>query len=1260
MQTISVENLDVSNAGLDMRVNPRNPRPGEALTSEQNRPLGSGRVYDRPEGGEAGASSQRSWRVCAAMLVVGIALAVPAMAAADRFDPTRPQAISLGARSDHPRAVVLDDGAILAQWFHDESGVPGGQSRILACRIPPGGAGCGGPPTTILGDNPQQESALLQPDPDGDPDSVYAVARRTEGTDYVTYARSSSDGGRTFAAAVKVAVNSTQTGRTQYVHGPGAFSFSSLSSGFLQSAQFAGGGGATSATARLQAPQPSSSTTFWEGVGRADSTTPVVVFETDEGNGSRLFSRRFTGSGSVNDAASWTPMAVTDPPRGISNLGVVGLASGPRGLFIGFIERQESGCGRRFVTARYDGGTFGEPVAVDPRATDAGASCIYGDTVSRGGPIAFTQDPAGNLRALWTFVRTPTDPGAPDGIYSAVSVDGGQTWTNPIRLFDYSDAGRQLYLPNTNGPGIASNSAGDAVALGRADPGLGSGAQLVRLPSIAASLAQPGPPATAGPGPPRPPGPPVPVPPAACATARFGAVRALATVGCFTRRGSTYRSTGPVRVNGIDLAPAPANARAAAAPAAVEIVLDQAKNTITTTGQWRASASAVDLGRQVVNWYVPPAGGQLLDAVTREPAKLDAASIKQRVLGLAASGLVLPSFLPDGTAKLPMNLQLPSPLGGLTGGPLTDNVTLTTDNGVGVRLGRGALSIEVPKVSLGIAEISPFKVTYNADPFVFQGDLGIKLPLIGGGVRASLLLRDGEFVDATAEYTPVPPIPLTGFAFLTQVGLHVHKGQSCTDPTALKINGRVSAGPQVEGSSLLAVRGSAGYKLPEGSCNRPGVFRIEGSGELVNLNVAQVFVQYVTDGTLTFGADVRLGSGTNGLSGGIDGAIAFDNGDFYARGQVEVSVLNYKPAKVTAVVGSTGIGACAELDIVPPAGELLPTKVDAGAKYRWKRGLTIYLANCDVSDLIPGRFAQARAAQGATPPAATVRVAEGTEVQTFVARAADRAPQFTLVAPNGTRYPTTTPAQGTAGVGGGALAFTDDALRQASITVKRPAPGLWRLEPPPDSAPFTAVEGAAGGDAPKVTAKVRRVSGRTFSIDYKAALPPAARVTFFDTAGNRLARPLPSGRGTVRFTSTSGRRGRRQVIARVEGEAGPLTAPVVSSFSAPGTPALGRPSRVELRRGKGRLAGVRVTWRPATAASRYVVRAVLLDGRKLELPATARRRVAVIPTVPGFDTAKVSVFAVGKDGRVGRPATARLKAIKVKPKKTPKPTRSRR
>jgi hypothetical protein len=71
-----------------------------------------------------------------------------------------------------------------------------------------------------------------------------------------------------------------------------------------------------------------------------------------------------------------------------------------------------------------------------------------------------------------------------------------------------------------------------------------------------------------------------------------------------------------------------------------------------------------------------------------------------------------------------------------------------------------------------------------------------------------------------------------------------------------------------------------------------------------------------------------------------------------------------------------------------------------------------------------------------------------------------------------------------------------------------------------------------------------------------------------------------------------------------------------------------------------------IRWGPVAAATRYVVRALLADGRALLYYAGPTARAITVPAVPGFDSATVLIAALGATGRPGPIATAKLRTLK--------------
>jgi hypothetical protein len=110
-------------------------------------------------------------------------------------------------------------------------------------------------------------------------------------------------------------------------------------------------------------------------LGLIDANTPIATFDDLD----TTFWRRYDGSGSYNDVASWTPTATVGPGDDGT------LASGPAGVWL--LYRTGTPGDRAYVARAYTGSGFGNPV----RVTESGDP-IFAD---------FFQDPAGRTHAVW-------------------------------------------------------------------------------------------------------------------------------------------------------------------------------------------------------------------------------------------------------------------------------------------------------------------------------------------------------------------------------------------------------------------------------------------------------------------------------------------------------------------------------------------------------------------------------------------------------------------------------------------------------------------------------------------------------------------------------------------------------------------------------------------------------------------------------------------------------------------------------------------
>jgi hypothetical protein len=132
------------------------------------------------------------------------------------------------------------------------------------------------------------------------------------------------------------------------------------------------------------------------------------------------------------------------------------------------------------------------------------------------------------------------------------------------------------------------------------------------------------------------------------------------------------------------------------------------------------------------------------------------------------------------------------------------------------------------------------------------------------------------------------------------------------------------------------------------------------------------------------------------------------------------------------------------------------------------------------------------------------------------------------------------------------------------------------------------------------------------------------------------------GRGTIRFTSAAGARGRRTIVALVEEAGAPSGEVKAASYMASGTPRPARPRSVSGRRRKRKIS---ITWARVRGARRYEVLVKLADGSQ-----TFRVVRGTRVTLPDSFPAKrgaVSVDALGLDGTRSAARTARLAPVRA-------------
>jgi hypothetical protein len=379
--------------------------------------------------------------VLAALLVAAIA---PSSAQAAR-------SITIGNGSK-PGVAVDGAGTAYIAWYGPESNI----STLRFCRLPRGAGAC-----DIAHNITTPGTSLSRPFVTVSGSTVRVASYRYgfPGTPFAqVYEFTSTDGGANFDSGHPIGSEAFDEG----VQGPGdtlSVATNASSEGLVFQNMPLGGGSTGEARAVLSSDHP-----YNGSVGLVDAGTPLVVFA----NGASFAQfRRYDRSGSINDAANWTPAA------DIGYADYARLAGGPSGLFM--IAGTETNA---IVARKYDGNTFTPGVTIAPSGGDDAQQHL-------------TQDAAGRLHAV--FPR-----GDADGLHVAYATsDNGTDWDS-ADLLTVRDGGiAELRVA------VAPDHLGVAAWSTRVNSGPNAGAIDVRIVQVGPTAKKPAgrlpskPPATA-------------------------------------------------------------------------------------------------------------------------------------------------------------------------------------------------------------------------------------------------------------------------------------------------------------------------------------------------------------------------------------------------------------------------------------------------------------------------------------------------------------------------------------------------------------------------------------------------------------------------------------------------------------------------------------------------------------------------------------------------------------------------------------------
>ena len=277
-------------------------------------------------------------------VVLGLLALAPSHALAAVSQP-----IDLGP-GQNPNVTVDDAGTAYIAF----TGQGANSKELNFCRMPRGATACA-PRTTIAtpGDSLTIPLAFLGGT------NVHVISYRYGGdvpNFAAVYLFTSTDGGATFDNGVIIGGNLSPN---DYIFGPGdtvsAIDSASACGSCFQSWTFDG------AKAGVAPKSMSPDHPYLGQLTLLDANTPLAVFAA--GGGDQQF-RRYSGTGDVNDPASWTPAVDIGPGDWFR------LVSGSTGTFM---ITQDSLSGSIMQARRYDGTTFGGRVQITTgtRADDA-------------------------------------------------------------------------------------------------------------------------------------------------------------------------------------------------------------------------------------------------------------------------------------------------------------------------------------------------------------------------------------------------------------------------------------------------------------------------------------------------------------------------------------------------------------------------------------------------------------------------------------------------------------------------------------------------------------------------------------------------------------------------------------------------------------------------------------------------------------------------------------------------------------------------
>lgn len=616
--------------------------------------------------------------------------------------------------------------------------------------------------------------------------------------------------------------------------------------------------------------------------------------------------------------------------------------------------------------------------------------------------------------------------------------------------------------------------------------------------------------------------------------------------GCFTREGGAWRSTGDVRINGLDLHPDGEG---------MSLLIDPAERLIRgfdDDARFEIRAGDFLAGTRAIHWQLPPLGAKERVRVTGLSVwPTDHYTLK----GLKVATAMTLEFTRAREAMLTVPVGIPL-LKEIKVGDMrfAGEAVLVADDDRGVH--SDALRVTARELPVPPVTVKELSLAWDELRDRWEGSATVVVPTPENlSVSAGFAFEQGHFAGASGAVDNLNA-PIGGGLYVQAIRFSVS-----FDPLELGGGIGISAGPVVAGKTAIRVDGDFALRFGD-----PFALSVSGRLKLVDFQLASAYFRYFSTGTVEFGGSIVLGlpdvehpaGQPVYLAGALDGWVDGTRG-FSAHAVALLRVFGFDVAGAEVLVSSVGLAACGRV-----------TWLEVGFGYRWDTKELELMGPwaCSVGAYEPAARAAVRtlAAESAEPVRLTLPRNDGGIVLKL--HGDTGAPRVELVGPNGLSV--ATPAEPGAPLANGDFVVMRDEQGKTTIVAIRRPQGTWTLRQlPGSSVAITGIEQAKVLPEPSVAARVREANGG-LELSWKLDPAPGQVVTFVeegDGVAHVLARTSEA-RGTRAFEASEGETTDRQLVAVVEQNGIPRGRVVVARFTAPQTEPSGPAARSirELRR----------------------------------------------------------------------------------------------